>query len=152
MGHWVCEVCKEEITPTDDGAILVFNTNPEYGEVGSHPVGPTVNPPEPEFMQLGSKESWDYLEAARNAVSIGFSVAHTRCKDSPEGPYFIEPERARWRHGQVGFRTSGVKRGWGRTMYCGCWGSGGRTKERVRRSTKRPPNLCRSGTDYRPIS
>ena len=94
MGHWICEVCKAEITPTDAGAILVYNTNPEYGAIGTHPVGPTVNPPEPEFMQLGSKESWDYLEAARNAVSIGFSVAHTRCKHSPEGPYFVDPERA----------------------------------------------------------
>jgi hypothetical protein len=95
MGHWICEVCKGEIDENNRGGIIIYNTNPSYGPVGSGPIGPTVEPEEPAELVLPSEEGWNYLRARHEAVSIGFSVAHRKCeRNESEGPYFIDAERA----------------------------------------------------------
>ena len=63
MANWVCQVCNQPIGDDEDGGVLVFNTNAQLGEVGGHPVGPTVEPAEPETMVLPSPEAWDFLRA-----------------------------------------------------------------------------------------
>jgi hypothetical protein len=94
MPHWVCEVCHKEIAD-GDGFILIYNANPTLGDVGGHPVGPSVEPPEPDELVLPSQAAWDYMQAQRDSVGIGFSVSHANCqRNEPEGPYLITTDRA----------------------------------------------------------
>jgi hypothetical protein len=124
--HWVCMKCQKTIRP-GDGAIEIFNANPELGPVGRYPVeaSPDSDPQtetdafrvatDPDVatrqeMTLAQvNEAIWHLDRPRN---IDFAVYHGRCAPASKGAYYIHVARAATMEGWVAWALHLSRKNW----------------------------------------